>query len=236
MRPRAIGFTLLEVMVAMAILALSLTAIAGINAAGFANSNYAKYVTVATLLARSKMIDVEEELRKDGFPDSDKVFDGDFEKEGYPGFRFVATSRKVEMDIGRLISSFLGGDEEDFDAEQLPPQMQEMLKAIRGDGNDALEAGLDRSELKQLAGGEVGSAVMESMFKQVSETLARSIREITLEILWGREGIDEDSVRFVQYLTIDGRLSMAPPPRRDEVAPGDRNSETLTPPDKDQNP
>ena len=50
MRPRAIGFTLLEVMVAMAILALSLTAIAGINAAGFANSNYAKYVTVATLL------------------------------------------------------------------------------------------------------------------------------------------------------------------------------------------
>ena len=90
----------------------------------------------------------------------------------------MATSRKVEMDIGRLISSFLGGDEEDFDAEQPPPQMQEMLKAIRGDGNDALEAGLDRSELKAARRWRGRHAVM-GMFKQVSwRRSARSIREI----------------------------------------------------------
>ncbi|NJK88601.1 MAG: prepilin-type N-terminal cleavage/methylation domain-containing protein [Myxococcales bacterium] len=61
------GFTLLEVMVALSILALALTSIAGINANSFESSNYARGLTVATLLARAKMLDIELELQKDGF-------------------------------------------------------------------------------------------------------------------------------------------------------------------------
>ena len=227
-RWRRRAFTLLEVMVALAILGLALTAIAGIDAVSFESSNYAKHITVATLLARSKMIDVEEEIRKDGFSDSDKEYDGDFEKEGYPGITFVASVRKVELDVGQLIGSFLGGDVGELAADQLPQEMQELLKALTGEGSKALQEKVDGSQLKQLMGGDLGGAVFEAMFKQVSKTLGDSIREITLEIRWGREGIDADSVKFVQYVTKDGRLTMAPPPEVDPAA-GGRNPETLVP-------
>ena len=60
------GFTLLEVVVALAILGVSLMAIFDINAQAVAKHVYAKKLTVATLLARSKMIDLEQELYDQG--------------------------------------------------------------------------------------------------------------------------------------------------------------------------
>ena len=66
------GFTLMEVMVSLAILGLALTTIAGIQANSFEASNYARRVTVATMLARSKMIAIELMLEKDGFSPNDK--------------------------------------------------------------------------------------------------------------------------------------------------------------------
>lgn len=195
------GFTLLEVLISMAILALALTTIAGINANSFEESNYARWVTVGTLLARSKMIDVEEQLRKDGFGDSDKEYDGDFSEEGYPNMKWTATCRKVEVDVGQLVGGLFG---EDVSPEALPDQLKSFLGAKEGApelpaGSDPV-AGNDLSQM--LAGG-----AMEMVFKQVGETLANSIREITLEITWGGKN-DLESLKFVQYVTTTGRLAL----------------------------
>jgi general secretion pathway protein I len=203
------GFTLLEVMVALSILALALVAIAGINANSFESSNYAKHVTVATLLARSKMIDIEEELRKDGFGDDEKTWDGDFDEEGYPGMRWRAVARPVEVNVAQLLGPLLGGE---VSSDQLPEEMQAFLGAMNGDlPADSEEVAkyaedVGGSELKQLMGGEQ----MELIFKQIGETLGDSIREITLEIEWGKEGIDLEEIKFVQYVTTTGRLSFQP--------------------------
>jgi hypothetical protein len=62
------------------------------------------------------------------------------------------------------------------------------------------------SELKQLMGGEQ----MELVFKGIGETLGDSIREISLEIEWGKEGVDLENIKFVQYVTTTGRLSFQP--------------------------
>ncbi len=194
------GFTLLEVMVSLSILALALTAIAGINANSFESSNYARHLTVATLLARSKMIDVEEELRKEGFGDSDKEYDGDFSEEGYPKMRWQATCRKTEIDIGQMIGGMLGGQ---LNSSSLPKEMQEFIGAMQGESTEELNEEVSGSDLKQLMGGEMA----ELMFKQVGEVLGNSIREITLEIKWGKEGYDEEEVKFVQYVTTTGRLN-----------------------------
>lgn len=206
---RSRGFTLLEVMVALSILALSLVAIAGINANSFQASNYAKHLTVATLLARSKMIDVEEELREDGFGDDEKTFDGDFSDEGYPGMRWRAVARPVEVDVANLLGPFLGGE---VSSDKLPSEMQAFLGAMNGElpaigdeANNFVEQ-VQGSDLKKLVGGEQ----MEVIFKQVGETLGNSIREITLEIEWGKEGVDLETVKFVQYVTTNGRLSFSP--------------------------
>lgn len=228
------GFTLLEVMVSLSILALALTAAAGVSANAFEASNYARGVTVATLLARSKMVDIEQKLEKDGFSENDQEDDGDFSEEGFEKVKWTATVRKVEMDVGQLIGGLFGGE---VNAESLPEQMQGYLSALNGSNpSEQLNQQVGGSDLTQMLGG----GMMEGMFKQVGETLSNSIREITLEIKWGK-GAEEESVKFVQYVTTSGRLTFKPPanPALEALTPGGRGADSVIPgllPDGSVNP
>jgi general secretion pathway protein I len=218
-------------MVALAILAMSLTVLSGISANSFDASNYAKFLTVSTMLARSKMIDIEEELRKDGFGDDEKTFDGDFSEEGHPGIKWTAVCRPIEVELGELVSSLLGGD---FEDEDLPDAVQNVF----GGGSNAplgeditaaaggAAAGAGGTDLNQLLAG----GGLEPILKGVGETLQKSIREITLEIKWKAGDKYEESVRFVQYVTTSGRLALpenTPPRLADPSLPGQRNPNTL---------
>ena len=224
------GFTFLEVMVALAILAMSLTVLSGISANSFDASNYAKFLTVSTMLARSKMIDIEEELRKDGFGDDEKTFDGDFSDEGHPGIKWTAVCRPIEVELGELVGSLLGGD---IDDESLPDAVQNFLgggsKAAPGEDITAAAgeaaAGAGGADLNQLLAG----GGLEPILKGVGETLQKSIREISLEITWKSGEKYEESVRFVQYVTTSGRLALPenPPRLADPNLPGQRNANTL---------
>ncbi len=91
------GFTLLEVMIAVAIVALSMGVMVEIEVHAIEKTNDAKMYTVATLLARGKMLDVQQTLKEEGFGDFMKLLDGDFEEEGFDDFRWAARVRKVEV-------------------------------------------------------------------------------------------------------------------------------------------
>ncbi len=65
------GFTLMEVMVAMAVLAFALTIITGAASSSSAYSKRVYRSTVAALLLRGTMLDIEEKYRKEGFPTND---------------------------------------------------------------------------------------------------------------------------------------------------------------------
>ncbi len=82
--------------------------------------------------------------------------------------------------------------------------MQTFLGAMKGEGPADLKDKVGGSQLTQLLGG----GGMEFIYKQVGDTLGKSIREITLEITWGRQGRDQESVKFVQYVTTSGRLAV----------------------------
>src|SRR5437764_686478 len=58
------GFTLLEVMISLAILAIALVAISGLNGGAVTMHAYGRRATEATLLLRGKMLDVEDDLQK----------------------------------------------------------------------------------------------------------------------------------------------------------------------------
>jgi general secretion pathway protein I len=89
---RRAGFTLLEVVVAMAILGVALLAIFDLNAGAVASHAYVKHLTVATQLARSKMTDLEQELYDKGFELDDVVErKGDFAAEGWNGYTWTAS-------------------------------------------------------------------------------------------------------------------------------------------------
>ncbi|MEL7370492.1 MAG: hypothetical protein AAFN74_16350, partial [Myxococcota bacterium] len=209
------------------ILAVTLVAIAGINANSFESSNYARSITVATMLARSKMIDIEMEVQKDGFTDSEKDYDGDFSEEGYESMKWEAIVRPIEVDVSKLLGPLLGGDTE-VAGDKLPDQFKSMIAGLNGSSVE--EVGGQNQQLGQVQD-LLQNGGIELVFKQVGETLANSIREITLEIKWGRPGIDEESLKFVQYVTTTGRLSLAPSQLAPAgLTPDGRGSPTAVPP------
>jgi general secretion pathway protein I len=66
------GFTLLEVLVSIAILGLGLTAILSAQAGAFSSAAHARNIGVATGLLRCKMSEVEEHLYREGFQETDE--------------------------------------------------------------------------------------------------------------------------------------------------------------------
>ncbi|MBN2359586.1 MAG: prepilin-type N-terminal cleavage/methylation domain-containing protein [Deltaproteobacteria bacterium] len=98
-RHRGRGFTLLEVMVAVAIMALAVGVIAEIEGHAIEKTNDTKCYTVATLLLRGKILDVQQTLAEEGFGDFVKLLEGDFSEEGFPDFRWAARVRKLEVPI-----------------------------------------------------------------------------------------------------------------------------------------
>lgn len=93
------GFTLLEVMVAIAIMALAMGVITEIEGHAIEKTNDAKAYVVSTLLLRGKILDVQQQLAEEGFGDFAKVLEGDFSEEGFPDFRWAARVRKLEVPI-----------------------------------------------------------------------------------------------------------------------------------------
>ena len=95
------GFTLLEVMVAMAIIAIALTAVLGSQSQSLSLASEAKFNTTAALLAQSKMAEIEAEKPEDLTSDS-----GDF-GEDYPGYRWDKSVDDVTFDEPEGVSDYL---------------------------------------------------------------------------------------------------------------------------------
>src|SRR5262245_2320514 len=91
------GFTLLEVMLALAVLGVGLIALLGITSRDVRASYRAKQLTIATGLARSKMYDIEEELLRTGFQDTAEHMEGDFADDAQPKFKWSAEIEKVYL-------------------------------------------------------------------------------------------------------------------------------------------
>jgi len=92
------GYTLFEVMVALAILALALTVLVKSTAMTKFNAAQAQMIGVTTDLARGKMYEIEETLIKDGFTDTDQSEeDKTFADQGWPSISYSYKVEEVEM-------------------------------------------------------------------------------------------------------------------------------------------
>ena len=76
------GFTLLEVMLALTIIAIALTAALSLESQGISLASEAKFTTTAVFLAQSKMAEIEAQKPQDLISDS-----GDF-GEDFPDYRW----------------------------------------------------------------------------------------------------------------------------------------------------
>lgn len=96
------GFTLLEVLVSLGILAVSITTILQLFGTAMVTSARAEAVTVATMLARQKMAEQVIKLEKDAlegkFPGNDEESGGDFDSP-YDKYKWHVNIRRVEIPV-----------------------------------------------------------------------------------------------------------------------------------------
>jgi prepilin-type N-terminal cleavage/methylation domain-containing protein len=93
------GFTLLEIMVSVAILSISLVALMSFQGNTMITSGRAERITEATMLARMRMgeveLDLESKQKKGEFPE-EKTEEGDFE-DPFGAYRWKLTIKNVTL-------------------------------------------------------------------------------------------------------------------------------------------
>jgi len=198
------GFTLLEVMVAMGILALALTAIVGINGNSISSHDYAKRVTVATMLARSKMADLESQFNEEGFTSQfDQKMVGDFSDEGWEDFRWEAEIIKPELDAANATA-------------MVQNLVQQMTGQAETEAQRASEATSAAGGPTQMFGGMASGMMsqiqpmIEAQVNTLTTTLEESVREVRLKVMWG-QGEQTESVDVATHFVILKGAQWAPP-------------------------
>ncbi len=183
------GFTLLEVIVSLGILAVALLAIGDLNGGAVRMHAYSKSLTVAVQLARGEMLDVEYQLHKDGLSDFSKEYHGDFSDEGWPHYTWKADVIKPDFDVDperivQLIGSGMG-----LPSGQPDPNSGGAPPPLPGGMQNPLTAG-----------GPL-SGIIDMQVKAMSETIKQSVREVKLTVFW-KVGAEKESFDVVQDLVI----------------------------------
>lgn len=196
-RGAARGFTLLEVMVSVAILGLGLTAILSAQAGAFASSAHARNISVATGLARCKMSEVEETLVRDGFQELDLNESGPCcDEEDAPG---MSCSWRIEKPA--LPEPKLGDLDLDTDLGALGALTQEDAKQTfaPGGGTTDVAQTLAGANTPEAAAGIAGM-LMNMIYPDLKGVFEASTRKATVIVSWKR-GEKEYSLELVQWIT-----------------------------------
>ncbi|AEI65943.1 prepilin-type N-terminal cleavage/methylation domain-containing protein [Corallococcus macrosporus] len=197
---RAQGFTLLEVVVALAILGMALMAIFDLNAGAVANHVYTKRLTVASLLARSKMTDLEQDLYDDGFSMDDEEESGDFSDEGWTQFKWRARIIAPKTDgvtpdqlIGAIFNLPIG----DSGGDDPLSGLAGLFGGGAGGKDGASSGGPQAAGLGGMGGAAMGMA--QPMFTQMVEQITQTVREVHLTVYW-QEGTQVESIDLVTHI------------------------------------
>jgi prepilin-type N-terminal cleavage/methylation domain-containing protein len=186
-RRREGGFSLLEVMVAIAIMAISLVVIVRITSMNVRAAAHSRMVTTATFLARSKLAAVEDEIITLGFTDSDQEDAGDFGDEGrdFSKYRWESLIERVELPT-------------DVAAQAQEAASEKTMEAQTGPSTNPLAA----------MSGMMGS-FMGTLIEPVRVGLQESVRRVTVRVKWEELGREDQSFEVVTYMTDPSRLDLA---------------------------
>lgn len=190
------GFTLLEVLVALGILATSYIALLETLSGSIRLSTYGRQVTVAAFLAQAKLEQTEEKLIKDGFPIDSEESNGNFEDSGYRGYRWKMEVRKVELPVADALNHLLSNRADEDGKKKGAKDKGKSghlgnLGGIEAGGMKGSMGGMLTGALGQAGG--AGSALLNAdMLKGNVELLSKQIeevlREVRLIVEWGEGG------------------------------------------------
>jgi general secretion pathway protein I len=174
------GFTLLEVMIAVAILSMTLVVLLEMVTNNMRATRHARLMTTATFLARGKMVDVEDQILENGFSTSDETADGSFKEPGTEAFRWDSAIERVELPVD----------------------------AMQKQKDEASDKAKDSSNPMSLLTGFIGG-MMSSFIEPIRLGLQESVRRVTVHVMWDEAGRPNQTIEVVQYLTDPSKLDMA---------------------------
>jgi general secretion pathway protein I len=206
--PSRRGFTLLEVLVAIAILGLGLTAILGAQVGLFSSASRGEKLTVASNLVRCQMEEAEHKLLREGLPVLDETDEGDCcDDEGDPidGYRCLTKIERVLLpDPASMQDGGTAADGEDLGPLGMLAQLQESA-ASGSEGATSLQ-GISESLGKSASAEGMGPMVMGMVYPSLKPMLEASIRRLTVTVSWN-EGVrtrDLAVTQFIAYPQVGG--------------------------------
>ena len=213
---RARGFSLLEVMVSIAILGLTLTVILSAQGGLAASNRSAANMGQAVQLGRCKMTETEEKLLKLGYQETDQIdLDQPCCEQATPeGFTCDIKVEKIELPNATPGSSM--GDGGTFLASTAPSALPGMNNPAGGPGlNLSTDGGMpDMNSLaNQFGAGGAGaegllSMVMGMLYPSIKPMYEASIRRVTVTVKW-KEGPQTKELPITQFVTNPARGGFA---------------------------
>lgn len=210
MSPRAAqrGFTLLEVIVAIAILGLGLTVLLGSQVGLFTNASRGQHLTVATNLARCKMGEIEVKLLTLGYQLTDEHDEGECcagEDQHNDGYRCVWKVERVKLPELPLNGGLDGGLNNPGGDGGLDLGPISMLTGLNKPGGTQLGDKAKPQDLAQTlssAPNPMGLApmMMSMVYPTLKPMLEASIRKVSVTVQY-REGHFDRELAITQYVT-----------------------------------
>lgn len=178
-RAAGAGFTLLEIMIAVAILAATTVVLLRIVTNNIRATNHAKLTTAATFLARTKISDVEDDVLYNGFSTDTESDKGTFKDEGpgYERFRWETMIERIELPT------------------DLTTKAQDTATKSSKEAKNPME----------LMSGFLGG-MMSAFIEPIRIGLQESVRKVTVRVIWDEHGRPDQTIEVVEYLTDPSQL------------------------------
>jgi general secretion pathway protein I len=220
------GFTLIEVLVAIAILGVGLTAILAAQSGTFVNISHARNISQATGLMRCKMSEIEDDLQTNGFEQND-VIEGagpccdksdnfkmtckwTIEHPHFPEAKIGMGDVDAKQDLGANAGgpTTPGGGVSGTNAlaaamhgtTELPQSgnIGEMAQALTANGTNPLDAAT--------------SMLMSVAYPEIQQVFENGTRKITVTVVWneGKVAFTNDLVEWYTDARASGVVSESP--------------------------
>ncbi len=208
-----LGFTLLEVMVAVAILGLGLTAIFAAQAGALASVSNARNLSQATGLGRCKMSEIEADMQKNGLAQNDIAEAGPccdgvdnprmtcswhVDKPVFPDAKFGDLQLDTKLDLGGAPGAPGAGS---------PGGGALGLIAQGEKGKIDIPQGSNVNDVAQNLAGTAGGItdgitqlVMSIVYPDLKSVFEAGTRKVTITVLWS-EGSRQRTFEITQWVT-----------------------------------